>query len=799
MEDHEIVIATGRNRKSTSWKNEYLSWSDLVARFRKVRKTSEVMSGYDIMSKDEKSAVKDGPGFVGGFIAGGRRNKGSVQSRSLITLDIDHASEDFLFECDMELNGYAHVLYSTHSHREKASKYRLIVPTDREMTPDEYVAVSRKLAYLIGMDYFDKTTFQAHRLMYFPSCSHDAEPFLHVAEGALLEVDTLLRLYGDWTDPLQWHRHKDEDVERKTAEKMEDPREKDGIIGAFCRAYSISEAIDAFLSDSYSSTDQEDRYSFIGGSSSGGLVVYEDTFAYSHHESDPVGDRSVNAFDLVRLHKFGKLDEKTKDKTNHAKLPSYIAMREFAAKDKRALQEHVMREFEEDEAYEDEKVAPAKRSDELGETIAWETELEFNPKTMEVLSTSKNVELILSHGELENILAFDGFKNAEVVRGALPWRKRQRERQEFEPWLGADDKRLMHWMNKKYGIGSSSLILNALTEVVHANTFHPVKDYLENHEWDGVERANTLFIDYLGAEDSAYTREVTRKTLLAAVKRIYEPGCKFDEMLVLVGAQGAGKSSLLAKMGRGWFSDSLKSFKDNKEASEHLQGAWIVEIGELAAMKKAEVEEIKQFLSKVEDRYRVAFDRVVSDFPRKCILVGTTNNKNFLYDPTGNRRFWPLDVHPDKREHDHWTHLDDDTVGQIWAEILHAYKEGETLQLSKEGADEARRQQEGHYEVDIREGLIEDYLNKPLPEDWDRLDVYERREYLDNPTGDTERTRTCAVEIWEECLGNSRNNLRAWDAKTIADIIRRVEGWQDRTPAKTRFRLYGMQKTFIRV
>lgn len=792
MQDHEIVIALGKNRSDTNWKNQYITWGEFVEKLNEVRRTSESVDAYDKMTPAQKGKIKDGPAFVGGFVQAGRRKKENVQSRSIITLDVDFGNEDFFFDVDMALGGYAYVIYSTHSHREASPKYRLIILADREMNPDEYAATSRKIASLIGMNYFDKTTFDVHRLMYLPSCSSDAEPFFQNEAGEPLEVDNILAKYEDWTDPTEWDRHPTEEVQRKTAKKMEDPKEKNGIIGAFCRTYPISLAIETFLSDVYEPTVVEDRYTFIGASSHGGLVIYdEDAFAFSHHESDPISGREVNSFDLVRIHKFRDLDEKAKEKTNITKLPSFQAMNDFAMNDKATKVELMDTEFADMDF--DEEVSK--------EEYNWKTDLELNPKTLEVLSNSRNLELILSNGAFRNVLAYDAFKNAEVIRGHLPWRQRERLKEDYEPWLGADDKRLSHWVNKKYDIRSESMIKNALAEVVHSNAFHPVKEYLESFVWDGEKRIDKLFIDYLGADDTPYTREVTRKIFLAAVKRIYEPGCKFDEMLVLVGPQGAGKSSLLAKMGRKWFSDSLKSFKDNKEASEHLQGAWIIEIGELAAMKKAEVEEIKQFLSKVEDRYRVAFDRVVSDFPRKCILVGTTNNKNFLYDPTGNRRFWPLDIHPDKRKANHWDELDDETVGQLWAEVLEAYRSGEGLQLSKEGYEEAKKQQEGHYDADTREGLIEEYLNTPLPsiEEWDAMDIYQRRDYLENPDGDRERTIVCVSEVYEECFNKNAADVKNYESKIVADMIRRIPGWQDRTPTQVRFKLYGRQRAFEKV
>jgi len=435
--------------------------------------------------------------------------------------------------------------------------------------------------------------------------------------------------------------------------------------------------------------------------------------------------------------------------------------------------------------------------EEVKEALDWMSKLERNEKTEQILPNSRNVEVILSNGPFKGTLGFDSFRNTEVIIKDLPWRKRELMNKEYEPWKGQDDKQLPHYLGVTYDIYSGSVVKNALAEVVYKNSFHPVKKYLEALKWDGEKRLERLFIDYLGAVDYFYTKEITKKMFTAAVKRIYEPGCKFDEMLVLVGPQGCGKSTILSKMGKQWFTDSIRKF-DPKEAGEHLQGAWIVEIGELAAMKKTEIEEVKQFLSKVEDRYRVAYDRAVSDFPRKCIFFGTTNNKNFLHDPTGNRRFWPLEVGINTATKNIFKDLDTE-IDQLWAEALHYYKQGESISLSEECYLEAVKQQEDHFEIDAREGLIADYLRKPLPDDWGSLDLIERREYLEDPTGEIERRVTCVAEIWEECLNLNINSLKSHEAKPIAAIVRRLPDWEDRKPSRKRFARYGSQRAFVKI
>lgn len=778
MHNIELDISFGKHRSDTNWKPEYLTWGEFVDRLRKVRRTSETMSEYDKLHNIGRGKIKDGPAFVGGLVRGGRRKKENVDTRSLITLDVDHGDDGFLFAAELVLGGCAYAVYSTHSHRPEKPKYRLIVPVDRTMSPDEYAATSRKLAEQIGMDYFDGTTFDVHRLMYLPSCSKNAEPMLEVYEGEPLRVDGILTEYADWRDATQWPRHpKDKPgPHRETAKRMEDPREKRGVVGAFCRCYSITEAIAKFLPDVYEPADEAmTRFTHIGSTSHGGLVIYdEDTFAYSHHESDPVSDREVNAFDLVRLHKFGKLDDKASEQTNITKLPSYTAMLAFASQDGLVKRERLAE-------LSDEFSEPAVDDEEPEADDSWVDKLKTNEKTGFPLATSKNVELILSNGDWRGVLAYDAFGNTEVIRRRLPWRDRERPYEDYEPWLAADDKRLQHWFGKNYEIKSAGTIQNAFTEVAHTNRFHPIIEYLEAQEWDGVPRVDRLFVEYLGAEDSAYVRHATRKMFVAAVKRLYEPGCKFDYMLVLVGPQGAGKSTIIQMLAQRWFSDSLKSF-DSKEAGEHLQSAWIFEFGELAGMNKTEVDEIKQFITKRSDKYRVAYDRVITDFPRKCVFFGTTNNWNFLKDPTGNRRFWPVTIEPARRTKSVFEDLTEYEIGQVWAEVVSLYRKGEELILPPDVDREAGVIQGLHLEEDPRLGIIQEWLERPVEDEWD------------DEAGQL-RTRVCASQIWTECLHNKKGTIRPWEAREICDILRRIPGWTERK-GRARVQGYGLQTVF---
>lgn len=785
MDELELDISIGKHKADTSWKAQYMSWPEFCDRLRQVRRTAETMAQYDKMDKNARGKAKDGPGFVAGMLDGGRRKKEAVSSRSMITLDADFAGDSFLFDVELVLGGYAYAIYSTHSHRPDRPKYRVIVPLNRPMSPDEYAAASRKLAETIGMEFFDKTTFHLHRLMYWPSASCDADPILEIADGEAMPVESLLDQYEDWQDVMSWPRHENDKAPALSGKRAQDPREKYGTIGLFCRAYAIEDGIAEFLDEIYSTGTMPNRYTYTRGTSANGLEIYPDQeLVFSHQDSDPIADgRTYNLFDLVRVHKFGHLDERVKDHTPDAKKPSHLAMEHWVAslpEVKRLKMGELEAAFAEDfgdEEYDDEP-------DAAGQDENWQAQLEVHHKTGVPLGTAGNVELLLSHGPWHSVLGYDAFGNSEVVLKNLPWRPRDRRSRSYEPWLGADDKRLQHWLSKTYDIKGAAMIQNAFTEVVHKNTFHPIKRFIEATEWDGVERADGLFITYLGAADVPYVRQVTRKMLLAAVSRLYRPGCKFDQMLVLVGPQGAGKSSLLAKLGREWFSDSLRTF-ENKEAGEHLQSGWIFEIGELSAMKRSEVEEVKAFLSKTEDRYRVAYDRQVSEFPRKCIFFGTTNNREFLKDATGNRRFWPVDVVPEQAERSHWDDFNDYEVRQVWAEVMSWYKAGETLELDRVTREEADRRQAAHMESDPREGLIQEWLET------------EEVDELDRPTGQL-RDRVCAAQIWIECLGKRRGDMKPWDAKEIMDLLRNISGWTERK-GKAKIREYGVQRVFERL
>ena len=287
--------------------------------------------------------------------------------------------------------------------------------------------------------------------------------------------------------------------------------------------------------------------------------------------------------------------------------------------------------------------------------------------------------------------------------------------------------------------------------------------------------------------------------LVASVARTFRPGTKFDLVLTLVGKQGTGKSTFIKKLGREWFSDTFMTVH-GKEALEQIQGAWLIEMAELSGLKKAEVEAIKHFISKQEDTFRPAYGRTAETYLRQCTFWGTTNNKDFLRDPTGNRRFMPIDIKPERAIKSVFSELDAE-IDQIWAEAVNFYRKGEKLYLSAEAESIAREEQLLHSEADERIGIIDRYLNTLLPKDWDKLDIYQRRAHFDqndiSAKGVYRRDAVCVAEIWTECLGKDKEDMNRYNTRELNDIMRSHPEWEAAKSTR-KFTIYGTQKYYIR-
>jgi predicted P-loop ATPase len=774
------------------WKNKDMSWDDFKQKCSQTIRTTETVAEYRKMSKPAQDNAKDVGGFVGGALKQGKRKNGFVDGRSMLTLDLDHAVPE-VWDAVTMLFDFKCLMYSTHKHTPEAPRVRLIIPLSREVSAEEYAPVSRMVAKDVGMEMVDDTCHEAARLMYWPSTSSDGVFLFESQDGPMLNPDDILARYKDWHDTSEWPMSsRQSEIVKRTIAKQADPLEKEGMVGAFCRAYSIQEAIDTFIPDIYRPSAMAGRYDYIPADSSAGVVIYDDKFAYSHHATDPACGQLMNAFDVVRIHKYGALDDKAKPDTAPSKMPSFKAMVDFAIKDEKVkLQLAKEREAQAADDFDD------------GNDVNWQTKLELD-KNGGISESLTNFVTILRYDQRLYEIAYNEHSCGISIRDAelLPW-------DQLKPgWSDADLASLTAYLDRVYHIFSPSKLKNALLTITAERSFHPIKEYLEGlAAWDGKKRLETLLVDYLGAEDSSYVRAVTRKTLVAAVARVYEPGIKFDTVLVLSGPQGIGKSMFFAKLGGIWFSDSLTiSDMRDKTGAEKLQGFWVMEIGEMNGIKKVEVETVKSFASRQDDKFRVAYGTVVESHPRQCVICGTSNSQHFLRDVTGNRRFWPVQVTGECSLHP-WN-MDKPLLEQIWAEALTLYNAGEELILKGNDAEMAAEKQQEALENDDREGLVREYLDKLLPADWAKLSLSEKRMYLagdefttQNRAGVAPRDKVCNLEIWAECFGREPANIRKQDSYELNAIMAKLDGWKrydGNKSGKLSFKDYGSQIAYVR-
>lgn len=789
--DGPVTIAVGESRRSTQWKNKEVLWSQLAERLSIPTKTPETVDEYRGFAKSKRDEIKDVGGFVGGSLKGGRRKAEAIMQRRLLTLDLDDVPRDAdPWDTVVLVLGCAAVLYSTHSHRPEAPRLRLVMPLSRPVSPEEYSAIARKVAQDIGIDMCDDTTYEPHRLMYWPSASINAEYRYEIEDGPWLNADEQLARYVDWHDPSEWPiSSRRAEALHRLASHQESPLEKNGIVGAFCRVYDIHDAIEHFLPDTYEKYD-DNRYTYKGGSTSGGLVLYDNgVFAYSHHGTDPASGKLCNAFDLVRIHLYGNLDDDTSPGTPSHKMPSFMKLQDEAMQIPEVREELAKANFE----------RLKDRFDDPDEDYDWVGQLTCN-KNGKFDNTINNVQLIMEHDAgLRGKYFYDTFKERMTVCGDLPWCKLADRMTTI--WTDTDDAGLRNFLEIKYEIVNTMKIGDAVLLAMQSCMRHPVREYLLSLKWDGVARADTIFIDYLGAEDTEYTRTVTRKALIGAVARIMQPGCKHDHILVLVGPQGCRKSTTLAKLGKSWFSDSFYTVQ-GKEAYEQIQGFWLIEMGEMAATRKAELESIKQFVSKQSDSYRAAYAKRTQEHPRQCAFFGTTNDDEFLRDATGGRRFWPVTVTDKGRETgDYFTA---EIVDQVWAEIVMRYSAGENWYLDNAKIEAVARQiQDAHTEMNGKQGLLEQFVERLLPKDWATRNLSQRLAYWNDGFDDekqagTERRKAiCALEIHCELFGGTVKDYTPQKTREYNAMLKRLPGWKARSRINYG-EIYGQQRGFVR-
>ena len=395
-----------------------------------------------------------------------------------------------------------------------------------------------------------------------------------------------------------------------------------------------------------------------------------------------------------------------------------------------------------------------------------------NEKSRKLIQSVKNFEIALDNdSRFKGKIKFDEFSQQTYLMGDTPW---ETSRNNYRAWSSFDDSALFAILQSDYGLNSRNDYFDALKNVAMRNRFHPVRDLLNSLKWDGREHIKGLLPDYLGAEDSEYTYQVWRLWMLGAVSRIFQPGCKFDYTVIFQGRQGLGKSTFLQLMALndGWFNDSLDSL-DSDKAAQSLMGSWIIELAELKSLARTAggVDSVKRFLTAVQDKIRLPYERRADIFLRQSVFAGTTNKSDFLQDETGNRRFLIVQtgVHEPKKNL-----FDPEAMRDIkaaWAEAVHIYKtEKPKLLLPESCRKQAEELQAESMSDDGKIGIIQEYLS--------------------------DKHRTCAIEIWQKALGEQGRPAK-WQASEINNIILGLPGWE-RVSNPTKFGEYGSQRGFQR-
>ena len=480
--DRKITITTGSSRKASQWNAQQLRWSELVAKLATPMRGTETLEEYLKLPKPKQDSLKDVGGYVAGTLEGRQRKASAVTGREVVTLDMDNIAPGGTQGVLQRIEGLncAYCVYSTRKHSEAAPRLRVLIPLSRTCTADEYEPIARKLAEYIGMEQCDPTTFEASRLMYWPSCCADSTYVYTYGDKYFADPDGILGMYADWRDVKQWAGLTAPKIPRGT--KQADPTEKSGVVGAFCRIYDVYKVIAELLPDKYTVCDTGDRFTYAGGTTTGGAVVYEGgKFLFSHHAHDPAGGKLCNAFDLMRLHLFGDKDSDAKPDTPTNKLPSYQAACDYAVKDTGVAQLLLQERYAAATAAFG--AAPAENAD-------WMQLLQVHSESGKPLKTTDNVLIILENDpNLKGKFVFEEFSNRILCLGALPWN----DSPEVRDWTDNDDAGLRHYIEKVYAVTGKDRISDAVSLCCHRNKINAVQDYLKGlPEWDGVPRVETL-------------------------------------------------------------------------------------------------------------------------------------------------------------------------------------------------------------------------------------------------------------------------------------------------------------------
>ena len=766
--DLTLDLSVAPSVSSRRWEAATLTWERLVDR------------------AHNPKAVKDCGGYVAGRLKGTARRKGQVEYRSAVTLDADAASETL--PAVVAGLGLRALVHSTYSHTRAHPRYRVIIPImGPGLSEEEYPRVARGLMEALGEAQFDPGSTQPERLMFWPATANPDEYEVVECDGATATAQGLLRDFGG----LQAA------PDHKTGPKR-DPKELPGVAGAFNRVYDMARAVAEFHLP-YDPVDGEpDRWHYTPAESEGGVIVYPDGYVFSNHASDPAYGRALSMFDLVALHVYGREDRAAgvPQSTAPADRPSIQrAMREFAARPE-IVTELVAADFADVDGDE----AGARGLPE------WVLEFHLHPKTGKPLDDVHNWDLLMRHDPVLRALARNEMDLTTVTRRQFPWRTVEAGKD--DALTNADRAQISAHLQRAYNMPrpAQEQLNGVIDMVAQDNAFHPVVEYLEGLEWDGVSRIET----YLPGAADAYTRRVARLVAVQAVARALDPGVKVDNCLILTGRQGLGKSWFVETMARGW-TCTLGPIEGGglRDTVMAMTRSWVTVADEGFAMKKADAEALKQFVTLTHDVIRLPYAREHVKLPRRQVIWGTTNDAVFLRAQEGNRRFLIVEV-AEKLDFGKYS---DEYVNQVWAEAVHIWKTSKAqyglkdnpeLFLSASEEAEAESVRSMATEEDSMTGLIQAYLDTLVPANWVEMSPEERISWLrDEEQGIVSGTHpidvVCSLEIWEIALGRERGKHSRVDILQITNALKQLPGWFGPMPKPTRLPFYGPQRVFARM
>lgn len=582
----------------------------------------------------------------------------NVNSRDLIVIDIEKTgliSQEVQDIIQEKLAGYKYVLYSTISHEQNNPRLRLALEPNRDIVKDEYEPTIKHIMALVGVNYDPKS-------------------------------------YG-WSQPQGLPIA----VEGKETVSI---KHLDGL------PYPVQEAVkeEKKVITTYSSNSIQQL------SHDEAISIME---RYIENEKNNLLERNDNYVSCLMVIAKSVV-------TGEIEYDTAIVCMEMLALGNGEWREHNLKEFD----------GELKRAN--GNVNYFKTPYTFLGKfqntqqgiqvshivTQENLniSTNENGKVIQTLENLEKII----LSITPIAYNELTDVIEIRDKQGKIKALEKRDKELLR-MDIEKRFNFKAKIVDLETAIISASDkfrCHPIKNKITSTKWDEIPRAETFFIDVLGVEDNVYNRECTRKWLLASLTRLFDNGVKFDEMIILQGGQGIGKSTTLQRLSLGYYTDITEKLGD--EVTFKVMRTWLVELSELSTMKKTDSDTFKAWLSATKDTVRKKYGGDPDDYPRAFTILGTTNNKEILKDRTGNRRYWLMYCDKDNIKNTIWS-LDSQYILKLWSEVYQWYLNGETLLISEKTKLYMKKLSSGALEYNPLEERINSILEMYVPNDWHTL------------------------------------------------------------------------------